>query len=254
MAKLTLVDMTTGYQSAAAYNANNALIEAALENTFSLDGTTPNVLTADIDINSNDILNAGVVNATSIITAGMTLGGIAVTATNITNGLLTVPLDVQAFEIMTSIANGDITLAPSGTGDIILGTLTLDADQVLTAGLDNYVLTYNHTSGKISLEVGGGGGGGGSYWGRIDNTGTNRGGTSGFTISKTAVGRYNVDFTAASLGLANTEYSVTANAEKFSPGGVMCQISYDATDFTINIYDNSDTLADDYVSWIMATD
>lgn len=57
MAKLTLTDITTGYFSAAAYNANNALIETALENTLSRDGTTPNTLSAALDMNSNKINN-----------------------------------------------------------------------------------------------------------------------------------------------------------------------------------------------------
>ncbi|MCP3669756.1 MAG: collagen-like protein, partial [Gammaproteobacteria bacterium] len=39
------------------YNENNRLIEEALENTVSRDGTTPNTLLADIDANSNSINN-----------------------------------------------------------------------------------------------------------------------------------------------------------------------------------------------------
>ena len=59
MAKLTLTDVTTGYQSTAAVNANNALIEAALENTVSRDGTTPNTMTGSLDMNGQNILNLG---------------------------------------------------------------------------------------------------------------------------------------------------------------------------------------------------
>ena len=57
MAKLTLNDITSGYGSAALYNANNTLIEAALENTLSRDGTSPNTMSANIDMNSNKIVN-----------------------------------------------------------------------------------------------------------------------------------------------------------------------------------------------------
>ena len=59
MAKLTLNDVTTGYQSTAAVNANNALVEAALENTVSRDGTTPNTMTGSLDMNGQSILNLG---------------------------------------------------------------------------------------------------------------------------------------------------------------------------------------------------
>ncbi len=56
MAKLVLADITDG-DHASAMNANLALIEAAIENTLSLDGTLPNALTDDLDLNSNFILN-----------------------------------------------------------------------------------------------------------------------------------------------------------------------------------------------------
>jgi hypothetical protein len=62
-------------------------------------------------------------------------------------------LDVQANSITTSTVNGSITLTPNGTGDVTLGNFTLDADQTVGAGQDNYVLTYDHSGGKISLEA-----------------------------------------------------------------------------------------------------
>lgn len=60
MAKLTLADIAAGYASTTTINNNNALIEAALENTLSRDGTTPNQMSADIDLNSNFVANLGV--------------------------------------------------------------------------------------------------------------------------------------------------------------------------------------------------
>lgn len=59
MSKLTLNDVTSGYASTTAVNANNALIEAAFENTLSRDGTLPNSMLADLDMNGNLILNSG---------------------------------------------------------------------------------------------------------------------------------------------------------------------------------------------------
>ena len=57
MAKLTLTDISAGYLSIATYNANNTLIETALENTLSRDGTTPNTMSANLDLNSNKVVN-----------------------------------------------------------------------------------------------------------------------------------------------------------------------------------------------------
>ena len=57
MAKLTLADISGGYLTPANYNANNTLIENALENTLSRDGTSPNTMLANFDMNSNRIIN-----------------------------------------------------------------------------------------------------------------------------------------------------------------------------------------------------
>ena len=61
MAKLTLTSIAdisgNPLGAATAINANNDLIEAALENTFSRDGTAPNTLSEDLDMNSNRLLN-----------------------------------------------------------------------------------------------------------------------------------------------------------------------------------------------------
>ena len=55
-------------------------------------------------------------------------------------------------------ANIDIDIEPKGTGNVILGNYTLDGDQSVGAGQDNYVLTYDNGSGLISLESAAGGG------------------------------------------------------------------------------------------------
>lgn len=57
MAKITLQDITSGYNLATAYNENNDLIEEAIENTLSRDGSTPNQMEAQIDMNSHRIIN-----------------------------------------------------------------------------------------------------------------------------------------------------------------------------------------------------
>lgn len=57
MAKLTLFDLSSGSFTVDLLNANFALIETALENTLSRDGTAPNPMNANLDMNSNRILN-----------------------------------------------------------------------------------------------------------------------------------------------------------------------------------------------------
>lgn len=57
--KITLDDITSGYDSPQRINANNAAIEDAIENTLSRDGTEPNGMLAPLDMNSNRIINLG---------------------------------------------------------------------------------------------------------------------------------------------------------------------------------------------------
>lgn len=60
MAKLTTTDLASlANQTSAITTINNnfAAVETALENTLSRDGTTPNSMSADLDMNSNNILN-----------------------------------------------------------------------------------------------------------------------------------------------------------------------------------------------------
>ena len=60
MAKLTTSPLGSFSQSGlTTLNANLDAIEVALENTLSRDGTSPNQMTGDIDMNENDIFNVG---------------------------------------------------------------------------------------------------------------------------------------------------------------------------------------------------
>lgn len=73
MSKLTISPILSGFQSTSELNANFDAITDAIENTLSRDGTTPNSMSADVDMNSNDVLNANVVAATAV-----TIGGVSV--------------------------------------------------------------------------------------------------------------------------------------------------------------------------------
>jgi hypothetical protein len=74
MAKLTLSDLANLQNEATAVAtlaSNNALTETALENTLSRDGTSPNMMAADLDMNSNSILN---LPSPTVSTEPVTLG------------------------------------------------------------------------------------------------------------------------------------------------------------------------------------
>lgn len=189
MAKLTLTDITSGFD-VSAYNANNTLIESAVENTLSRDGTTPNQMSADIDMNSNDINNIGITRTTELYLNGVKVTGLYPEDLTLIGSLLDVTLtatatnDILQFDgaewvnvplppadvtkVGTPVDNqiavwtgdgtleGDASLTWSGTL-LTAGNYAFDIDQVVGAGQDNYVLTYNDASGEISLEEASGG-------------------------------------------------------------------------------------------------
>ena len=66
-------------------------------------------------------------------------------------------LDVNGQKIV-SVSDGDIDIEPNGTGNVLLGNFTFDADATVGVGQDNYVLTYDHSAGTIGLEVSASGG------------------------------------------------------------------------------------------------
>lgn len=94
MAKLTLADVSNilGSPTSAqnTINSNSRLIETALENTVSRDGTTPNQMSADFDMNNNDILN---VKDLSVV--NLTLNGVEVGTSEVPLTILTEILEAR---------------------------------------------------------------------------------------------------------------------------------------------------------------
>ena len=69
--KLNLSNVEQSYTQTATLNANFDAIEGAIENTLSRDGTTPNEMNANIDMNSNDLLNVGTVDTDRLVLSGV---------------------------------------------------------------------------------------------------------------------------------------------------------------------------------------
>lgn len=58
MSKVTLNTVASGFYGTTALNSNFQTIMDAFDNTLSLDGSTPNSMNADLDMNGNNILNS----------------------------------------------------------------------------------------------------------------------------------------------------------------------------------------------------
>jgi len=74
----TVATVTSGYYGTTVLNSNFSAIEEQFDNTLSRDGSTPNSMAADLDMDSNDILNVADLTAVNVTVTG-TLTGTALT-------------------------------------------------------------------------------------------------------------------------------------------------------------------------------
>ena len=72
--KPDITTIASGYYSRQALNTNFENLQDGFDNTLSLDGSTPNSMGADLDMNSNDILNAQTINAEALKLDGTLVG------------------------------------------------------------------------------------------------------------------------------------------------------------------------------------
>ena len=81
----TITTIASGYYSRTALNDNFTNIDTAFDNTLSLDGSTPNSMGADLDMNSKDVLNVNDVHADRVLVGGSLLSpsSVVVNAENV---------------------------------------------------------------------------------------------------------------------------------------------------------------------------
>ena len=85
MKKPTLTTVSSGFNSTTTLNNNFTALRDAFDNTLSLDGSTPNAMNADLDMNSKDLLNVGDLDTESLRINGVLVApSSVVTAPNAT--------------------------------------------------------------------------------------------------------------------------------------------------------------------------
>ena len=96
----TFDNITAAFASASKLNANFDAIEASFQNTVSRDGSNPNQMTADFDLNGNDLLNVG--NLTTGASSSVTFKGVrvyqTVATTGITNSGKIIAFDTESYD------------------------------------------------------------------------------------------------------------------------------------------------------------
>jgi len=110
--KPTVSTITSGYASNTQLNANFEALRDSFDNTLSLDGSTPNSMGADLNLNSNDILNADGIQANSLTIAGSSFNISALTGLASVSGAFIAPRSSAPTtrDDGTALQSGDIYL------------------------------------------------------------------------------------------------------------------------------------------------
>jgi hypothetical protein len=129
--KPTISTISSGYASNTQLNNNFSALRTGFDNTLSLDGSTPNAMNADFDMNSNDILNANEIN-----TSSLRLNGVLVSA----SGEVDVTSSIMSSDVFTG--NGSTTVYTLSFAPFIK-----DNTQIYIDGVYQNKITYS-TSGN----------------------------------------------------------------------------------------------------------
>ena len=116
----TITTLSSGFNSTATLNANFEAIRDAFDNTVSLDGSVPNAMGADFDLNGKALLNVGNIDADNL-----TLNGQTVT---------------------------ELASVPEWRNAWLTGTSYVKNDLVREAG-SAYICLVAHTSGTFSTDL-----------------------------------------------------------------------------------------------------
>ena len=161
--KPTISTIASGYYSRTALNDNFTNIRDKFDNTLSLDGSTPNTMSGDIDLGSNDLLNVGTVNTDTLKVAGVTVT--------------------------------DATYVPDWKGPWVTATSYVVNDLVRQSG-STYICLVAHTSGTFSTDLGN------SYWELFAQQGAAGAGTGDMLAANNLSDLANAATARANLGVA----------------------------------------------------
>jgi len=134
--KPSITTVSSGYQSTTTINDNLQNLRNAFDNTLSLDGSTPNAMGADLDMNNNDILNVNSISVEELIIDNLNLSTVVQeTAANAASAAASATASAASYDSFDDRYLGAKATAP---------TLDNDGNALLTGAL-----YWNTTSSQM---------------------------------------------------------------------------------------------------------
>ncbi len=147
--KVTLTTLTSRYGSVDALNANFEALADAIENTLSLDGTTPNALEANLDLNSHRIINLPSPSANSDAATKGYVDTITGSLNNYLDEIQTVADNIDDVVAVAAIDTDDMAAVASNATNI--NTVAGISSAITTvAGISSAISSVNSNAADIS--------------------------------------------------------------------------------------------------------
>lgn len=184
----TITTVSSGFNSTATLNANFEAIRDAFDNTVSLDGSVPNAMGADFDLNGKALLNVGNIDADNLTLNGQTVTGLA--------------------------------SVPEWRSAWLTGTSYVKNDLVRNAG-NAYICLVAHTSGTFSTDLVT------SKWELFAEKGAAGAGTGDMLGANNLTDVANAASARANIGAQAADNTLTALAGLDTAAGVVVQTGTD---------------------------
>lgn len=184
----TITTVSSGFNSTATLNANFEAIRDAFDNTVSLDGSVPNAMGADFDLNGKALLNVGNIDADNLTLNGQTVTGLA--------------------------------SVPEWRSAWLTGTSYVKNDLVRNAG-NAYICLVAHTSGTFSTDLVA------SRWELFAEKGAAGAGTGDMLGANNLTDVANAASARANIGAQAADNTLTALAGLDTAAGVVVQTGTD---------------------------
>ena len=144
--KPTITTIASGYYSRQALNNNFTALKDAFDNTLSRDGSTPNTMTADFDLNGQDLLNVK-----DTYTDNLFVGGIDLNASIAASNAASAAAGVSAGEAAVSADSAAASAVEAALIANSSATLLRNATLV-SAGQTAFTLDYDLPLGLVFID------------------------------------------------------------------------------------------------------